>query len=177
MYNRIKTHKMLSAVFFPQIIRNIHALPMPAIYSPLNPLRQEMQSLLSREEIQIVDTFEKSRVERDNLLEHNIKKGLILLDSYDFDEAGRYFDKVIAAILSVDGLTNQERKLLAQAHTYKAKTLRIGSEADENIALTHLRLALTILPDLEEAISARDSILIERTLPAAESSPGSKPRR
>ncbi|MCC2666887.1 MAG: hypothetical protein K0S63_803 [Gammaproteobacteria bacterium] len=164
---------MLSVVFFPQTIRKIHALPMP-IYGSINPLRQEMQSLLSREEIQIVNTFEKSRIERDNLLENNIKKGLRLSESYDFDEAGRYFDKVIAAIPSVDGLTQQERKLLAQAHTYKAKTLRIGSEADENIALTHLRLALTILPDFEEAISARDSILIERTLPAADSSPGSK---
>jgi hypothetical protein len=125
-----------------------------------------MEFLLSHEEMQVVNEFQKYRNQVDDLLRDNIQKGRDLLESYKFDKAGIYFDKVIAT-LPIDGLTMQEKNLLAQAHTYKAKTLRIGSEASEDTALMHLELALAISPDFKEAISERDSILVDRTLPVS----------
>ena len=152
---------MFPSVFFPQPSRKIYSL---SIYGPLSSFRQGMEPLFNLEEMKIVETFEKSRIQRDNLIKNTIKEGLNRLESHDIDDAGTYFDKVIA-MLSADGLTVQERNLLAQAHTYKAKTLRIGSEASEDSALVHLELALAILPDFKEAISIKDSILIDRTPP------------
>ncbi|HVY53807.1 MAG TPA: hypothetical protein VHA13_04745 [Gammaproteobacteria bacterium] len=99
----------------------------------------------------------------DHELTKTLNKGIEKYNNMSFHEAITSFEEIIKAFLGdeIAELSDNQKAILAKAFTYSAKILCLGTTDDTKLSLSYLEQAIKLIPDYDEAINMKNSIMAE----------------
>lgn len=97
-------------------------------------------------------------------LQTSLDNGIENYKEKDFQKAQLNFGEIIKTLTGdeIADLSDKQKLILSKAFTYSAKILSLGNTNDSKLALTYLEQAVKLMPDYEEAVSMKKSIVAER---------------
>lgn len=125
--------------------------------------------LLNSEIRDSLAAYRKNRNQLDTKLEKYLASGLHKCAQGKHSSGLSDFQKILASMNHEDpqNLTKKQTQLLAKTHIEAARVLCVGTVEEERIALEHVDKAMELVPDMEEALVLKRSIVSGNSMVAS----------